>query len=120
MILSRQSFEESRSVLKNMYERMAKALELLEFWDYITIETEHNTFIGKIAGLKDRDLIIIVIAAREIDYKIKNLSSKGVKKRTYPLPLKLITSCKEAKLEEVPLYINFKYISPQFKNRYLK
>lgn len=120
MILSKEQFKSYQPLMKDMFERSAKALEMLEYWDCISIDTDDNTIVGRIVGLKENDVLIKVIAAREIDFKMRNLSTKGSKKRTYPLPLHRIISCKEVMLDEVPLYVNFKYLSPQFKNKYLK
>ena len=97
------------------------ALESISFDGIQAIDTiEGNTIVGKILGIKDNQLLIQVIAAKEVDYKLRNLESKGFKKRTYPLPLYLVVGSKTVQIEEVPLYINFKFKSTQFKNRYFK
>jgi hypothetical protein len=120
MLLDQELFFKVTEDLANQHELTAKALRELKHYPITLIETEDNAFIGEIMSFKEGEIHIKLLAAKEIDYKVRNLSNRSIKYRTYPLPLWRVTSSKEVKSEEVPLYINFKYLSPQFKNKYLR
>jgi len=120
MLMDQEMFFKVTKELAKQHELTAKALRNLKYYPITLIETEDNAFVGEIMSFKEGEVHIKLLAAREIDYKVRNLSNKSIKRRTYPLPLWRVTDTKELKSEEVPLYINFKYLSPQFKNKYLK
>jgi len=120
MLMDQELFFKVTEDLANQHEITAKVLRNLKHYPITLVETEDNAFIGEIMSFKDGEIHIKLLAAREIDHKVRNLSSKAIKRRTYPLPLWRVTATKEVKKEEVPLYINFKYLSPQFKNKYLR
>ena len=108
-----------KDYMADVYEKSAKALRELEPHPLHLFEISDMQIIGEITSIKDGYLCVRVWAASEIDFKMRKLQSKGLKKRTYPIPLDAIKSSRGVKFEEVPLYINFKYIAPQFKNRFL-
>ena len=110
-----------KDALAEQWEKEAKILKSIPAADVYAIKYgESMTIIGQITGLKDKHLCVKVWAASEVDYKMRNLSTKGIKRRTYPVNLIGIREIKGITFEEVPLYVNFKYISPQFKNRFLR
>ena len=109
-----------KNILAEQWEKEAKTLRSIPKADIYLIELPGMTIIGEITALKDRHLCVRVWAADKVDYKMRNLCSKGVKRRTYPAQLWAIKNIKGITYEEVPLYVNFDFISPQFKNRFLK
>jgi hypothetical protein len=120
MLFNAEDITRIKDMLAEQHEKAAKALRELELAPFLLIETDHNYFIGEVCGIKGDNLLIKLLAAREVDHKVRNLRSKSIKRRTYPLPLCRINSTKVLKEDQVPLYINYKYLSPQFKNRYLR
>ena len=120
MLFDKNSFSALKDRLADSYEKAAEVLRNLPIEPIIIIETHNNSIIGEIMGLKEEDLLIKVLAARVFDYKIRNLTSITHKKRTYPIQLWMIVSSNTIEESQIPLYINYKYLSPQFKNRYLR
>jgi hypothetical protein len=120
MLMDQEMFAAVKNELADQYEKSAKVLRELNFAPIMVIEAEDNTFVGEIMSFKDGEIHIKLLAAREIDYKVRKLSSRSIKRRTYPLPIWRITNSKPVNEAQVPLYINFKYLSPQFKNKYLR
>ena len=120
MLLDKIMFQKIKDNLAEDYRKAAKTIDELEIEGFNLFETSNNTFIGEVIGVKNNNLIVKIIAARVVNFKIRNLSKKGFKLRTYPLTLSEVISSKVIKNDEVPLYLNFKYLSPQFKNRFLK
>jgi len=107
--------------LAEQWEKEAKILRSIPKAEVYVIEYGENmTIVGEISDLKEKHLCVKVWAASEIDFKMRNLTSKGIKRRTYPVHLIGIKNIKGITFDEVPLYVNFKYLSPQFKNRYLR
>lgn len=113
-------------VFAERHERMAKVLRSLDLSTGIVeistkwSDTEDHRIIGEILSMdQDGNLHVRVIAADYIDHKMRNISARGFKRRTYPVHIMGITGIKPVKKEDIPLYINMKYLSPQFKNKYL-
>lgn len=87
------------------------------------MEGHANTIVGNVIDIKDGKVIIELIAAEKMDYKMRKIIStrnRLLKKKTYPVALDYIRSTEPMKLREVPLLINYKYISEKFKNMYLR
>ena len=108
------------------HEHKAKILRELDFSTGVMeiatkwSATENHRIIGEITSMDTRDNIQVrVIAADYIDFKMRNIHNKGLKRRTYPIHINSIVYTKPVKKEDIPLYINMKYLSPQFKNKYL-
>lgn len=74
-----------------------------------------NRFIGRMSGMKEDNLSLLLMAAEYTDYKVRKCTSVKFAKRTYPIYYKDIAKCEVVKQEDLPLYINFAFISPQFK-----
>ena len=121
MVLKAEALMRSRDRLAGMYERAMNALKNLNVEGIQALETtDGNVIVGMIVGMKSEsmELLVKVIAAKEVDYKLRNLESKGIKRRTYPLPLHNVVSSKTLEQNQVPLYVNYGFISTQFKNKF--
>ena len=121
---------EEKEKLQRRYEAMAKALKDLAVGEITKFKTGYpgtedfdNTVVGSIVQLKDGHVLIDLIAADKVDYKMRNIIGtrrRHRRHRRYPIDLSQIKSSSTMEQREVPLLINFNYISPQFKNTYLK
>jgi hypothetical protein len=85
MIFKAESIQRVKAELVIRFRQAADALEGLSTEGVQAIETrDGNVIVGEIVGIKYEDTMVLirVIAAKEVDYKLRNLESKGVKKRT--------------------------------------
>jgi hypothetical protein len=109
-----------KDALADQWEKEAKVLRELKPAELHVFELENETMVGEITSIKDKHLCIRVWASSNMDYKMRNTESRGIKRRTYPLALWRIISSKGIKIDQAPLYVNFKYLSPQFKNKFFR
>jgi len=86
----------------------------------------HNKILGRILDIKDDNILIEILAAEKIDFKVRNTIMKRGRrsvrqpKKHYPIAIELVKESRTFKFKEVPLLINYAFISEQFKNRYLR
>jgi hypothetical protein len=121
MVFKPEAIAKIKQQLIEQFQKSAAALEGINAEGVQAFETtDGNVIVGEIVGMKyeNHQLLIRVIAAKDVDHKLRNLESKAVKKRTYPLPLYCIVSSKTLEHSQVPLYVNYAYKSTQFKNKY--
>ena len=118
--------EKMAKVFAEDHENKAKVLRTLDFSPGIKEihlkwgQDEDQIILGDITSMDTADNIQVrVIAANFLDHKMRNISARGFKRRTYPISLNSLISITPVKKEDIPLYINYKYLSPQFKTKYL-
>lgn len=109
--------EHKAKVLRDLASKLTTGVvEIQTKWS----ETENHRLIGEVLSIDTQDNIQVrVLAADYIDFKMRNIEAKGFKRRTYPIHINSIVDVKPVKKEDIPLYINMKYLSTQFKTKYL-
>jgi hypothetical protein len=120
MLLTAEELEERREDMIKSHLAAAEALKNLNTGEFTLFVTESNRILGILKGSKDGKFLVMPVAAEYMDYKLRNCEAKNKKKRTYPIPFHCVLETKPVTREQVPLYLNFKYISQQFKNKFLR